>query len=76
MALILVGYLVWFIFLRTIIKLFKRCCAKAVKMTEGVTKVEQDVFTCVNYHQLKLELNSTKAEIRTARIMNETGNHN
>ena len=76
-AFLLVAYLTWLIFVRTFIKLCQRCCAEAEKkLAAEVDTFESDVLQTITYQQLKHELKATTTEIRKARLMKETGNHN
>ena len=68
-AVALVIYLVWVIFLRTIIRLCRRCCAKAVNFAEMDVDVHEDIFETISYPQLKHELSSTTKDIRTFRLL-------
>ena len=52
------------------------CCAKAIRLAEKDVKIYEDIYETLSYPQLKNELSATTKEIRTCRLMKETGNHN
>ena len=49
MAVLFIAYIFWVIFLRTIIRLFKKCCAKAAKFAEQNYEFENDLYNTISY---------------------------